>query len=125
MKLVAKNSALLKARTKLAGYLAEQDLLGEKIAKAQEAITKGEGEVKEINELCGEMETLKKEDLEHAVRIHEIMANYDSIPWRSDLRPDEKLEYDQEFRELARKRTEISERLSEIPKEINKVYYRR
>lgn len=125
MKLVAKNSALLKARTKLKGYLAEQDLLGEKIAAAQAAVTKGEAEVKEINELCGEMEALKKDDLEHAVRIHEIMSNYDSIPWRPDLADDEKLENDQEFKELARKRGEIADRLSEIPKEINKVYYRR
>jgi chromosome segregation ATPase len=124
-KLATKNSALQKARKKLTGYLAEQDLLGEKIAAAQAAVTKGEMELKVIQELFGELETLQKEDKKHADRLQELIKHYESIPWSPDLADDQKLENDQEFRELITQRKLIAGRLESIPKEINKVYYRR
>lgn len=124
-KLATKYSALQKARKKLAGYLTEQDLLGEKIAAAQAAVTKGEMELKVIQELFGELETLQKEDRKHSDRLQELIKYYGDIPWRPDLSDDEKLENDQEFKELIKQRKLIEGRLSSIPKEINKVYYRR
>lgn len=109
----------------MAGYLAEQDLLGEKIASTQEAVTKGEIELKIIQELFGELETLQKEDKKHFARLQELIKHYDSIPWTPDLADDEKLENDQEVKGLIQQRRLIEGRLESIPKEINKVYYRR
>jgi hypothetical protein len=124
-KLATKYSALQKSKKKLAGYLTEQDLLGEKIAAAQAAVTKGEMELKIIQELFGELETLQKEDRKHSDRLQELIKHYGEIPWSPDLADDQKLENDQEFKELIKQRKLIEGRLESIPKEINKVYYRR
>jgi hypothetical protein len=53
-----------------------------------------------------------------------LIDRYDSIPWRPDLREDEKIE-NSEYPELEKKVAEIQAKLNEIPKKVNRVYYRR
>lgn len=124
MKLATKNSALQKAKKKLEGYLKEQDLLGEKIASAQEAVTKGEMELETIQELCGEYEILQKQDAETLKKIREIQDLYDHFEWTPNMPNHQKIEYS-EYPDLVRKRRTLEARMTEIPKEINKIYYRR
>lgn len=105
--------------------------LEKQIALFQNSIETKRGEIEKkalerdmINDLMAEAEGLAKEHAKLIEYTAFLVAKYDAIEWRPDLTFEEKLE-SSDYAEKTEEKFAIEDRLKEIMKEANKIYFRR
>ena len=93
-------------------------------AKTVASLDQKKVEIEKMDELVAEYKRLEWDKKTLIGRMNRLQEKYNAIPWRPDLLPEEKIE-NSEFDSLAAKVAVIQERLNVIPKDANRVYYRR
>jgi multidrug resistance efflux pump len=124
MKLLAKYKAMQKLKVKRDNVKRQIDILNHSLSSAEIDIQQSESEYERMQELLGELETLEKKKTANVAEMQRLMEHYNQFPWTPDM-PEEHKISNSNFDEISAETSEINARILEIPKEINKVYYRR
>lgn len=122
MKLAAKHTALSKARNKKANLERQIEVFKNSLANVSIDIEKSEEDLVAMQALFAELETLEKSNAANSKEMSALLEGFDlEDPSQAYKRTDGY----KRFEELNAASSKASERIKEIPKEINKVYYRR
>jgi chromosome segregation ATPase len=123
-KLGGKKIAIIKDETKIKNLDQQIDLYTTARDKARAGMEQKQDEVDRMVVLVDEYKTLDREKNENLAKMKDLIAKYDTIPWRPDLSPEEKIE-NSEYPTLEKRVAEIQSRMNEIPPMVNRIYYRR
>jgi chromosome segregation ATPase len=123
-KLGNKKIALGKDHDKVASLDKQIAIYENAKTRTESAISLKESEIVTMHNLIREYADLEKTKSDLMTEMKALTDQYNAIPWRPDLTPEEKIE-NSEYPELEAKLFEATSRLSEIPGELNRVYYRR
>ena len=119
-----KRIAIGKDETKVKNLDKQIDVFQTSRVKTVEAMEQKTAEVEKMSGLVTEYRNLTTDKTNLLNRMKALMEKYDTIPWRADLRDDEKIE-NSEYPALEAKVAVIQTRLNEIPPLVNRIYYRR
>lgn len=123
-KIAKKKISLLKDETKKARLV---DLVKQHegwIADVQVDIDQKSDEVDRMTKIMSAAMTLDAKLTKVQEEIQEIVAKYNAIPWRPDLTWEEKIE-SSDYSKMVAYRDSLAEKLDELQKDLNRVYYRR
>lgn len=122
---INKKAASLGNDQKKIGSLDEQIELYERSkAKLNLSIAEKQSEIDTMVGLQKEAATLVRERDALSDQMQELVDHYNSFEWRPDQPEEEKLE-SSNFNELRDQKYAIQDRINEIVKSANKIYYRR
>lgn len=124
MKLAAKYKAVQKMKNKQANLIRQIEVFQNSLSNITDDIEQSESDLSSIQTLLGELETLEKKKAPMVDEMNRLLSHFNAIEWQSDL-PFEDTIASSNFSELSEEVSRIDARIREIPKEVNKVYYRR
>lgn len=122
MKLAAKYAALQKARNKKSNLERQIEMFSNSLTNITADIEKSEEDVAKIQLLLGELETLEKRKAKNSEEMTALFGSFNTED------PQQAYKYTdgyKRFEVLNAETSHLNIRIAEIPKEINKVYYRR
>jgi hypothetical protein len=94
------------------------------IASVQEDIDLKTSEVDQMTKLMAGAMDLDAKLTKVQEEIEAIVAKFNAIPWRPDLAWEEKIE-SSDYAKMVAYRDSLSDKLDELQKDLNRVYYRR
>lgn len=124
MKLAAKYKAIQKMKNKKANLVRQIEVFQNSLSNITDDIEQSEADLTAIQTLLGELELLEKKKAPLVDEMNRLLSHFNAIEWRADL-PYEDTIASSNFSELSEEVSRIDVRIREIPKEVNKVYYRR
>lgn len=109
---------------KIKSLTGQRDLYNMWIEKAEAVMAEKVAEKDLLIDLKVEADVLLKRRKELQAYTDGLREKFDAIPWRPDLEWHEKIE-STDYAQKVAERHSINERLAEIEKTANKIYYRR
>lgn len=119
-----KSAAIASDDAKVANLQKQIDMYQSSIERTELSRDKKREEVEELLDLLAEAEPLVKERDELLAYTEGLRSKFDAIEWRPDQPWEEKIE-STDYQEKVDERHRINNRLVEIEKAANKIYYRR
>jgi hypothetical protein len=122
--MLAKYKALQKLKIKKANVERQIDILEKSRDAVDIDIEQSEADYARMQELLGELEELEKVKAKNVKDMNDLIEHYNQFEWTPTM-PEEHKISNSRFDEISANTSEINARIAEIPKEINRVYYRR